>query len=254
MKHAPVALQLYTVRDAVARDITDTLSQVARMKYEGVEFAGFGGLAPSRVREVLDGEGLTAVACHVGVPALEADFDRAVSEVQEVGASFVVCPWVDPAVAHDAARWVDFAGRLQGWALACRARGLTFAYHNHVFEFEARHDGEFALDRLWRVAPDVRIELDAAWAFAGGVDPAAYLRGLAARVPLLHVKDVTVHGAERETVELGEGEVPLPAVLDAARDAGVEWLIVEQDQCRRDPLESARANAAWLRGALSVTT
>jgi sugar phosphate isomerase/epimerase len=250
MNHPPVALQLYTVRDAVSHDIAGVLRQVARMGYRGVEFAGFGGLTAHEVRDVLNGEGLDAVACHVGVPALEADFERAVEGVEMVGAAYVVCPWVDPAVAHDAARWEAFTERLGGWAEACRARGLTFAYHNHVFEFEARHDGETALDRLWRTQPDVSIELDAAWAFAGGVDPAAYLRRHAGRVPLLHVKDVTVRGEDRETVELGQGEVDLPALLSAAREVGVRWLIAEQDHCGRDPLESAAANAAWLTEAL----
>jgi sugar phosphate isomerase/epimerase len=192
------------------------------------------------------------VACHVGVAALEENFEGALADVQAVGAGYVVCPWVDPGVAHDPERWADFTSRLEGWARATEAQGLRFAYHNHVFEFEARHGGEFALDRLFGSAPGVLMELDAAWAHAGGVDPADYLRQYAGRVPLLHVKDVTVQGTQRETVELGRGEVDLPALLAAASGAGVEWLIVEQDQCQRDPLESARANAHWLQGALGA--
>lgn len=246
-----VALQLYTVRDAVAQDILGVLRQVAAMGYRGVEFAGFGGLPPRQVREVLDGEGLSAVACHVGAAALEDDFEGTLAGVREVGASYAVCPWIDPAVAHDAGRWDEFAARLEGWARGAEAQGLRFAYHNHVFEFEARHGDEYALDRLFARAPTVLMELDAAWAHAGGVDPVAYLHQYAGRVPLLHVKDVT--GA-RETVELGQGEVDLTGLLAAAPGAGVQWLIAEQDECQRDPMVSASANARWLQRALGAAT
>lgn len=252
MNQEQIALQLYTVRDAVAQDLLGVLRRVAAMGYRGVEFAGFAGVPVREVRDVLDGEGLTAVACHVGVPALESDLEGALANVQEVGATYVVCPWIDPAIAHDATRWAEFVARLEPWARACEERGLRFAYHNHAFEFEARHDGELALDLLFRASPGVLMELDAAWAYAGGTDPVGYLRQYAGRVPLLHVKDVTVSGAERQTVELGQGEVPLGAVLHAAQETGVEWLIAEQDHCQRDPMESAAANFDWLRQALST--
>lgn len=247
-----MALQLYTVRDAVSRDLPGTLREVAAMGYRGVEFAGFGGLPPRQVREVLDGEGLRAVSCHVNLPALEEDFGAVLAQMQEVGAGYVVCPWVDPALTHDPEGWKAFAGRLEAWAAAARAQGLKFAYHNHVFEFGARPGGEYALDRLFRAAPGVLMELDAAWAHAGGVDPVEYLRQYAGRVPLLHFKDVALRGDRHQTVELGQGSVDLRGLLDAAAQAGVEWLILEQDDCQRDPLESARANADWLREALGA--
>ena len=246
MTEGRIALQLYTLRDEVARDIVSVLEQVARIGYRGVEFAGFGGVSAREARRVLDAEGLSAVACHVSAAALRADFERATAEVLEVGAPYVVCPWIDPSLAHDAHGWAAFVQELDQWARACAGLGLKFAYHNHVFEFDARHGGEYAFDTLFRDAPGVLVELDAAWAHAGGVSPGGYLRRYAHRTPLLHVKDVALRDGKWVTVELGAGEVDLRALLSTASQMGVEWFIVEQDHCQRDPLTSVTANYAWL--------
>ena len=61
-----------------------------------------------------------------------------------------------------------------------------------------------------------------------------------ARQPaLLHLKDMAVHyPREQRMAEVGEGNLNWPAILDACRDAGVKWYVVEQDTCYRDPFES----------------
>ncbi|GGK26337.1 sugar phosphate isomerase [Deinococcus malanensis] len=246
MSHERIALQLYTLRDEVAADMVGVLQHVAGIGYRGVEFAGFGGVPAREVRLVLDSEGLSAVACHVSAAAMREDFEQAAAGVLEVGAPYIVCPWIEPGLVHDAAGWSAFTRELEQWARACAERGLKFAYHNHVFEFEAQHGGQYAFDTLFQDAPGVLVELDAAWAHAGGVSPVGYLRRYAQRTPLLHVKDVALRDGKWVTEELGEGEVDLTGMLAAARETGVEWFIAEQDHCQRDPLESVTANYAWL--------
>jgi sugar phosphate isomerase/epimerase len=73
----------------------------------------------------------------------------------------------------------------------------------------------------------------------GGEDPVAYLERYAGRVPLLHLKDMAP-GEDRAFAEVGEGILDIPGILQAAEKAGTEWIIVEQDVCRRPPLESVR--------------
>ena len=50
-----------------------------------------------------------------------------------------------------------------------------------------------------------------------------------------------------KTLELGQGSVDLPAVIEGATNAGVEWLIVEQDVCQNPPLESVSNSYNWLK-------
>ena len=64
------------------------------------------------------------------------------------------------------------------------------------------------------------------------------IRKLKGRMPLVHLKDMVMRGHEQLMAEVGEGNLNWPAILDACREAGVVWYIVEQDTCQRDPFES----------------
>ncbi|MGB9810100.1 MAG: sugar phosphate isomerase/epimerase, partial [Caldanaerobacter sp.] len=71
----PVALQLYTLREETQKDFIGTLEKVAEMGYEGVEFAGYGGLKASELKKVLDRTGLKAAGSHVGIELLKKDLN-----------------------------------------------------------------------------------------------------------------------------------------------------------------------------------
>jgi sugar phosphate isomerase/epimerase len=120
----------------------------------------------------------------------------------------------------------------------CHKRGMQFLYHNHNWEF-TRFDGEYAYDTLLEATDPalVKMELDTYWVKRGGEEPAEYLRRLHDRCPLLHVKDVEP-GEEQFFAEVGEGTLDWDAILREAEAAGTAWLVVEQDRCRRPPLES----------------
>ena len=123
-----------------------------------------------------------------------------------------------------------------------RAHRLEFLYHNHNFEF-MKYDGEYGLDIIFNsVKPEnVGAELDLGWIFYTGIDPAAYLKNFKKRCPLVHIKDFLSVG-ERTFTEIGNGLVDVKGIAAAAVEAGVEWLIVEQDVSNITSMESARIN------------
>jgi sugar phosphate isomerase/epimerase len=119
--------------------------------------------------------------------------------------------------------------------------GIDFSYHNHNHELV--HYGEKTwLDMLYEQAsPEMlKAEIDVYWIQAGGGDPTAWIRKCAGREPLLHLKDMTVtQDRQQHFAEIGEGNMNWPAIITAAKESGVEWYIVEQDECyERDPFES----------------
>ena len=63
-----VGLQLYTVRDAMQKDVPGTLARVAQIGYKEVEFAGYFGHSPNEIRELLKKNGLTSPSSHVPYP------------------------------------------------------------------------------------------------------------------------------------------------------------------------------------------
>jgi sugar phosphate isomerase/epimerase len=152
------------------------------------------------------------------------------------GCSHVVVPSM-PADERTAEGYARFAAEAAELAPRLREAGLALGYHNHSFELQ-RFGGETGLAMLLRLAPDLVAELDTYWLQLGGASPAAWIRRLSGRVPLVHLKDVDVADGRPVMAEVGEGNLEWPDLLAACREAGCEWLVVEQDECRGDELES----------------
>ena len=117
--------------------------------------------------------------------------------------------------------------------------GLVFGYHNHSFELEKFGD-RTGLQILYEDSDPkyFTAEIDTYWVQHGGGDPIAWIKKLSGRIPLLHLKDMTMKGSQQLMAEIGEGNLNWQGILPAAKEAGVIWYIVEQDTCQRDPFES----------------
>ncbi|MNI34052.1 Xylose isomerase-like TIM barrel [compost metagenome] len=100
----------------------------------------------------------------------------------------------------------------------------------------------------------MKSELDVCWVHHAGSDPIAYIEKYAGRVPLIHLKDLRkFDDGTYQTLELGRGEMDLPAIITAAEAAGTEWLIVEQDDCALPAIESVQISIEWLRQNYTFT-
>jgi sugar phosphate isomerase/epimerase len=246
MTDMPIALQLYTIRDETARDFPGALRRVAEIGYNAVEFAGYGGLSSDAMVALLGETHLRAAATHVDFTRLQSDLDREIGYCKTIGCSFLVLPSLpaeqrNPTGVSLLAPWLNDVGR------RCQESGIAFAYHNHNFEFD-RSEGVHLLDHLLDATDPalVSLEFDVYWAAYAGVDPAAYLRTHASRMALVHLKDMA---QDRDFAEVGAGTLDMPAILAASREAGVAWLIVENDRPRIPSLESARRSLEYLSGA-----
>jgi len=235
MRHDQIALQLYTVRRLAAVDLPGTLRAVAAAGYRAVEIAGLPKTGPGELARLLDEAGLRAVAAHEGIEGLRKNVSAVIDRLAELHCPSVIVPGIpegDRRTADDVRR---FAAELGGYARSLAERGIRLGYHNHTFEFEPL-DGTTVWDVLLTALPsDVEIELDVYWAAVAGRDPVAEIRATADRVRLLHMKD-RAPGPESPDAPAGEGNLPFPEIIEAARAAGVEWYIAEQDE-PREPLE-----------------
>jgi len=154
--------------------------------------------------------------------------------------------WIEPPSSTDAAK--EMAGRLAGIARESARLGLRFGFHNHDGEVRPLDGGDSFLEELL-AGDDLFLELDLGWAWTAGVDPVTLLRRARGRCPLVHVKDFA--SAEgREFRPVGEGAIDYGRILPAAVDAGVEWLLVEQDETDGPALEAAERSLAAVRAAV----
>jgi sugar phosphate isomerase/epimerase len=236
MKKFPIAVQPYTVREALGRDYVGTLEKIAAIGYRGIELGPppAGLMTAQEQKSLLDRLGLQVIGTHASFDNLDVDFEPLFDYLDLTGGRYVTVSMKFES-RDDVLRKAERMSRI---GERCRARGATFLYHNHDWEFQ-RYGGDYALDLiLAETDPSlVKLELDTYWVRKGGEDPVAYLGKLADRCPLLHIKDMEA-GEEQFFAEIGEGILDFPAIAEAAERIGTEWLVVEQDLCRRDPLES----------------
>lgn len=240
MAKIPVALQIYTVRDQVKEDFDGTFRKVADIGYAGVELAGTGDRSAADLKKLLDGLNLKLAGSHIGWAALESDLDRVIDDNLTLGNPYVVCPSVPQDRRATAEGYRETARKLSQIGETLKKQGIQLCYHNHSFEF-AKFDGKYALDVLYEASDPrfLQAEIDTYWVQHGHEDPAAYIRKYAGRAPLIHLKDME-SGPDRFFAEIGEGILDFKAIFEASEAGGSAWYIVEQDRCRRDPIESAR--------------
>ncbi len=242
-----IGLQLYTVRDDMAKDPVGTIKAVAKMGYPAVQ-TGPGVLPPKEFRKLLDDLGITVCGFHVGFSQLQNDLPKLIEESKILGNEILICPGLPEERTRDAAAWRETARLYEEIGAKARAQGIHVGHHNHTGEFE-RHDGKYGFDYLLEgtTARNVCAELDTCWAAWVKVDPAAYIRKYPGRFLTLHIKDIS-RGAHRTTAEVGEGILDWPAIFAAAESVGgTRWYIVEQDSCQRPPLESVKLSLQHLR-------
>jgi sugar phosphate isomerase/epimerase len=247
MPDRPISLQLYTVREQVAADYPGTLRAVAEIGYRAVELVTLGSFTAPELRAELDRLGLQVSGMHVPLDRLENDLESALDEALALDSPYVICPWLPADRRCGAVAWRGVADALSRAGERCRSAGRRLCYHHHDFEFQPA-DGSTGFDILFASTEPalVKAELDVYWAAYAGRDPVALIRQLGERAPLIHLKDMT-GGENRTFAEVGHGTLDFSAILAACDQAGAEWLIVEQDRCDRDPLESVRMSLEYLR-------
>jgi sugar phosphate isomerase/epimerase len=241
---ARVGLMLYTVRDDCARDLEGTLRAVAGLGYEGVELHSLYGHEPEAVRGWLDELGLPVAGRHAALDALENGLGELAEELRVLGCDRIVLSWIDPPGSRDEARAA--VRRIAAVAERAGRHGLRLGFHNHWGELTELDGGVTLLDLLLeQPAGRLWLELDLGWAWEAGADPVAWLERARGRSPLVHVKDFRGRGTATHC-PVGEGEVGYEHVLPAAVEAGVEWLLVEQDETHGDALAAAERSFAFV--------
>jgi sugar phosphate isomerase/epimerase len=244
-----LAVQLYTLREALAGDLEATLAQLAAAGAREVELAGLYGLDAAEMRRRLDAAGLSASSAHVPLARIEDELDQVVRDAQELGTETLVVPSVPrPASAKDAD---DLVARLTRAAHEITGAGFGFAYHNHDFEFRPLDGGGDLWSRI--AATDLQLEPDVGWLRVAGRDPVAVLSELAGRCPLVHAKDVRqASDGSWQDVPAGDGELDWGAIAEAAAAGGATRLVVELDNPSADPVTDVARSLATLRGALAA--
>lgn len=246
----PIALQLYSIRDDLHSDFEGSLRKVKLMGYDGVEFAGLYGHTAAEIKSLLADVGLISISAHVPYAEMIADPEGVLGIYKEIGCPYVAIPYMTEEYRIGAEKEREALAGIRVLAETAGKLGMTMLYHNHDFEFQ-KFDGDYALDIIYNTVPAdlLQTEVDTCWVSCVGVDASAYLRKYAGRAPVVHLKDFKMEGdglkgayeligiksgnkessGSFEFRPIGYGQQNIPAILEAANDAGAKWLVVEQD-------------------------
>lgn len=243
----PIALQLYSVRDDCARDLPGVLQAVAKMGYDGVEFAGYYGRTAEELIQMLDDNGLLCCGTHTGLDTiLGDDLERTIAFNQTLSNSFLIVPGLSGERTSSRAAWLETARLFNEASARAAAHGMKVGYHNHSIEFQPL-DGELPWDTFFgHTRREVIMQLDTGNLMHGGAQPTPFLERYPGRALTVHLKEWS---ATNDRALIGEGDVPWPEIFSLCETTGgTQWYIVEQESYAYRPLECVDKCLQNLRG------
>lgn len=265
-KNKTVGLQLYTLRDLVAKDARSVIQQVAAAGYKEVELYGFGGgkffgtITPSELYSFMNGLGLSVPSGHYmpgqylwgkDESAGQAELDENIQAALTMKSQYLTIPYLPEEARPDLDGYKRIAEKLNKAGEICKKAGLQLAYHNHAFEFE-RHGDQTGYDVMTNSTDKdlVKWELDLYWTVYAGLDPVQLFESLKGRIPMWHVKDMNKFNRSQNT-EIGNGSIDWKRIFKAAKTSGLKHFFVEQENNYvPDPISSVKKSIQYIQGNL----
>lgn len=252
-----VGIQLFSVRDAVAKDVEGTLEKLAKIGYTRLEIYGYNGTffgkTPAEFKAILARTGVrvdsshhTTGFVHKQRGTLMEGWEQAVDDLHTIGAKYMACSYLFPDERTEA-NYSILPELLNTCGEVAAKAKIGFAYHNHDFEFEQYGD-TLVMDHILNNTNHqyVNIELDLYWISKAGQDPVAYFNKYPGRFPLWHVKDMEANSGD--ITEVGSGTIDFDRIFAAREKAGLKEWFVEQDVSKGDIFESISKSYTYLQG------
>ena len=257
VKNKDIAIQLYSIRDTIARsgnNMESIFKSLADMGYKAVEAASYGngkfyGKTPEEFKAAADKNGIVVLSSHwnrnlTSQELASGDFTEALKVWEEAiaahkaaGMKYLVNPSVGrPATLKDLKTICDFFNEI---GKMCNAAGLKFGYHNHAYEMEKVENRVMLEYMIENTDPEcVFFELDVYWSVIGRKSPVELFNKYPGRFTLLHIKD------HREVGQ--SGMVGFDAIFNNAATAGVKDIVVEIEGCKGTTMDGAKASIDYL--------
>src|SRR6478752_5348711 len=230
-KKIPIGLELFSVRDALTKDLMGTVTAVAKMGYEVVEFyAPYFDWTPDAakdVRKLMDGLGIQCRSTHNGPPSFTPEgLKKAIELNQIIGSKNIIMS--SAGRVDGIAGWEQLAARMTEVASQLRPLGMSTGFHNHQTEWK-EVEGNRPMDVLAAGTPkDFVLQFDIGTCVEAGVDPIGWIKANPGRIRSMHCKDWSKD--KGYAVAFGEGDAPWKQIFAAAEaGGGIEYYLIEQE-------------------------
>lgn len=240
----PLGVESYTYRNNFPKDVVATLDLIKSLGFKEMEGGTPKGMSDEEFKKLLDERGIKLTSTGAGYEQIVKEPEAVVKRAKALGASYVMVAWIPHQKGNftleNAQKAVQDFNRV---GKVLKENGLTFCYHNHGYEFQPYQDGTLFDYLVQNTDPRyVSFEMDILWATHGGADPVQLLNKYGSRWKLMHLKDLkkgikgdlTGGTPPENDVVLGEGQIDMPAVLKAARKAGIRHYYIEDESNHED--------------------
>ena len=247
MKKSQIAAQCYTLRDFIHTPggVDRAFAKLRKIGFEAVQISGC-PVAPAEVKKYADLNGMTICATHESGDNILNNIDAVIEKLELYNCRHTAypCPFEKQIIDMDMT--LELASALDASAVKMAAAGKCLSYHNHNQEFR-KIDGKPILDIIYENAPNIKAEIDTYWVQMGGCNPVDYVKKYAGRQEIFHLKDFgVVYPRVSIMVPVGSGNLDWNQIIPAAEAGGVQWFIIEQDQCQKDPFDSLKDSFDYL--------
>jgi sugar phosphate isomerase/epimerase len=248
------ALQLYTVRNDIAKDMIGTLHKLSSIGVKVVETAFWPeNVTLQQAAKGLQDAGLSVCSSHTDIPV--GDKKEGVLKIAEAFNTKRVIwhGWPEDkrySSLDGTKQLIDIYNEAGEFA---KANGLQFGLHNHWWEYRNRVGGRLVYEWLLEgVSKDIFFEIDTYWVKVAGQDPAAIIKKFGSRTKMLHMKDGPAVFNQKlfedkpdPMVSLGRGAQNIPAIAKAAR-SNIDWMVIEMDVVATDVFQAIKDSYDYL--------
>jgi sugar phosphate isomerase/epimerase len=251
-----LSVQLWSIKDDVAKDFEGTLKKLADMGFQGVEFAGnFGPYAddPKGLKKFLDKLGLKASGAHVGFDKFsEENFDKTVAFYKAIDCHYLIIPMDHRAFTAEGAK--EVAADLEKVQAKLKPHGMHTGYHNHKGEMLGK-EGKTPWDVIGKgTSTDVILQQDVGWTEVAGKDPVDFIKAYPGRTITTHYKAAAPEEGNKENPIIGKDTTDWEALIVANRTVGgTLWFVVEQEVYPEGmtPMQSVEASLKGLQKVIA---
>ena len=249
-------VQAFTVRDFLTdkEQVRETFRKIAEMGYDSVQAWAPPFMSTQELQDILKEIGLENCSGGGSFEKMKADpaaIKEAVANARIIGTRYIGVGTIPDEYRYCKDGIKRYAKELNEIAAELKKEDCAVLYHHHALEFYSLGDGINGMDIMVdETDPDsVLWTLDTHWMASAGVDQVYWINKLKGRVPIIHFKDYgignsanLIEGVDKRYAEVGEGNINWPPVVEACRNTGIEFVIVEQDICPGDPFDSLRTS------------
>ncbi|HLK29133.1 MAG TPA: sugar phosphate isomerase/epimerase [Puia sp.] len=261
-----IGLQLYTVRNEIAKDVSATVAKVAEIGFNSVEVFGYGdgkffGKTPQEFAAIIKQNNLKTPSGHYMmldylIKGNEDVMKKTVADAAVMGHEFIVIPYLLDNMRTSLDDYKKLAEKISKAAVEAKSAGLKLAYHNHNFEFKDWGGGKTGFD-IFKNETDpslVFFEMDMYWVTRAGLDPVQLIKENPGRIKLWHIKDMAEKkdpsfntDGNQAFTEVGTGIVNYKEIFKHKKESGMEYFFVEQDQVKLPVYESIAKSLEYIK-------